>query len=214
MIPYILPEWQAGGCKAINLLPLKKGPQRYGTFKEAFNNKMIFVYGTKGNKEENEWSLNKARYDAESWYYRGNGAVDIIADKDYSLDKYSGRGVVLYGNSSTNAAWNLLLQNSPVQVERNQVTIGDKTWTGDDLAAYFTRPMANDPKTAVSVVCGTGIKGMRAADANQYFAGGSGFPDYMIFRLSMLTLGASEIKAVGFFDNEWKLSDAEMVVQE
>jgi len=38
-----------------------KGPQRYGTFKDAFNNRMIFVYGTSGTKEENEWSFNKAR---------------------------------------------------------------------------------------------------------------------------------------------------------
>ena len=55
---------------------------------------------------------------------------------------------------------------------------------------------------------------MKAADANQYFAGGSGFPDFMIFKLGMLTSGANEIKAVGFFDNEWKLSKAEMIVNE
>ena len=43
---------------------------------------MVFVYGTSGTKEENDWSYNKARYDAETWYYRGNGAVDMIADKN------------------------------------------------------------------------------------------------------------------------------------
>jgi hypothetical protein len=97
----------------------QKGPARYGTFKEAFNNKMIFVYGTSGNKEENEWSLNKARYDAEAWYYRGNGAVDIIADKEFSLAKFSDRGVVLYGNKTTNTAWKILLEDCPIQIERN-----------------------------------------------------------------------------------------------
>jgi hypothetical protein len=66
----------------------QKGPHRYGTLKEAFNHNMVFVYGTAGNKEENEWALQKVRYDAETWYYRGNGAVDIIADKDFSLAKY------------------------------------------------------------------------------------------------------------------------------
>ena len=192
----------------------EKGPHRYGTFKEAFNNRMVFVYSTQGTMAENEWSINKAKYDAESWYYRGNGAVDIIADKDYSLSKYKGRGVVLYGNSTTNAAWNILLQMSPVQVDRNKIMIGDKTWTGDDLAAYFTRPIANDPLNSVAVICGTGIKGMKAAEANQYFAGGSGFPDFMIFKLGMLAGGGNEIKAVGFFDNEWKLSKAEMIINE
>ena len=83
----------------------EKGPQRYGTFKEAFNHKMIFVYGTSGNREENEWNFNKAKYDAETWYYRGNGSVDIVPDKEYSIEKYPGRNVIIYGNTNSNSAW-------------------------------------------------------------------------------------------------------------
>lgn len=94
----------------------QKNPARYGTFKEAFNNRMVFVYSTHGSTEENDWSLNKARYDAEVWYYRGNGAVDIVADKDFNLNKYRDRGVILYGNKSTNSAWDILLKDCPIQV--------------------------------------------------------------------------------------------------
>src|SRR5690606_22999221 len=60
----------------------EKGPHRGGTFKEAFNHRMVFVYGTGGNAAENKWAYEKAVYDAEVWYYRGNGAVDIVADKN------------------------------------------------------------------------------------------------------------------------------------
>ncbi|NJO68978.1 MAG: prolyl oligopeptidase family serine peptidase [Bacteroidetes bacterium] len=42
-----------------------KGIIRNGTFKEPFNNRMVFVYGTTGTKQENDWSLAKARFDAE-----------------------------------------------------------------------------------------------------------------------------------------------------
>ena len=181
-----------------------KGPHRNGTFKDGFNHRMVFVYGTTGTREENEWSLSKARYDAETWYYRGNGAVDIIADKDFSLEKYKDRGVILYGNKTTNKAWDLLLKNSPVQVERNQVMMGEKSWKGDDLAAYFVRPIEGSAIASVSVISGTGLKGMNAATANQYFAGASGFPDYMIFGLDMLKDGVKAVKAAGFFDNNWK----------
>ena len=189
----------------------QKGPERYGTFKEAFNHKMLLVYGTKGTKEENEWSLNKAKYDAESWYYRGNGAVDIVSDKTFLKMNTVGRGVVLYGNKSTNAAWEILLADCPIKVERNMVTAGDKTFTGDDLAGYFTWPIKNSPFTSVAVVSGSGLKGMRAAYANQYFAGGSGFPDFMIFKLGMLVGGAKEIQLAGFFDNNWQLTDTELI---
>ena len=84
----------------------EKGPHRYGTFKDPFNHRMVFVYGTKGNAAENKWSFDKARYDAETWYYRGNGAVDIIADKEYSPEKYDGSNVIIYGNASTNGIYN------------------------------------------------------------------------------------------------------------
>jgi hypothetical protein len=46
---------------------------------------------------------------------------------------------------------------------------------------------------------------MRAAEANQYFAGGSGFPDFMIFSLDMLEKGETAVKAAGYYNNKWQL---------
>jgi hypothetical protein len=185
-------------------------PRRYGTFKEAFNYKMVFVYGTAGTKEENEWNYNKAIYDAETWYYRGNGAMDIISDKEYQPATYSGRNIIIYGNATTNSAYNILLKTCPVQIARNSVKAGANSWQGDDLAAYFVWPQA-DGKTSVGVVAGTGVKGMQAAAANQYFAGASGFPDCMVFQLDMLKNGAQAIKLAGFFDNDWKFEGGDWV---
>ncbi|MEO6720049.1 MAG: prolyl oligopeptidase family serine peptidase [Ferruginibacter sp.] len=189
----------------------QKGPHRYGTFKDAFNHNMVFVYGTTGTKEENEWSFNKARYDAETWYYRGNGAVDIISDKAFAKGDYKDRGVILFGNKSTNAAWNLLLADCPIQVERNLITAGNKKWTGDELSAFFDWPIRNSATASVAVVSGTGIKGMKAAFANQYFAGASGFPDFMIYESGMLQSGISSVKLAGFFDNDWTLNEGELI---
>ena len=200
-------NWVISSVPGLN----QKGPHRYGTFKDGFRHKMVYVYGTTGTPQENEWSLNKAKYDAETWYYRGNGAVDIISDKAYSIDQYKDRGVVLYGNYSTNAAWSILLSDCPIRVERNKVTAGNSTWLGDDLGAYFVWPIAGSTIASVSVVSGSGIKGMNAALANQYFAGASGFPDFMIFSLDMLQAGANAIKMAGFFDNEWKMCKEEQV---
>jgi predicted esterase len=190
--------------------PFQKGPQRYGTFKDPFNNRMVFIYGTKGSKEENEWSFNKARYDAETWYYRSNGAIDIIADKEYANEKYAGRNVIIYGNAATNSVYNVLLKDCPVRVERNSIIVGERSFTGDDLGAYFVWPLKTAANTSAGLIGGTGLKGMMAVNANQYFAGASGFPDFMIFGLGMLQSGAAEIKMTGFFDNTWKLSETEI----
>jgi len=189
----------------------KKNPRRYGTLKDAFNHRMIFIYGTTGTKEENEWSFNKARYDAETWYYRGNGAVDMIADKEFSLLKYRDRGIILYGNSNTNAAWKMLLNECPIQVKRNQILAGNKIWNGDDMAACFVWPLHNSDIASVGVIAGTGLNGMKAANGNQYFAGASGFPDFMIYKSTMLQSGATGVELAGFFDNNWRMDEANMV---
>lgn len=195
-------QWSIAGKPA----ETEKNPLRYGTFKEPFNYRMVFVYGTKGTAAENKWSFDKARYDAETWYYRGNGAVDIIADKEYSPEKYAGRNVIIYGNATTNGIYNTLLEGCPIRIERNKVTAGNETMEGQDLAAYFVWPVKNSAFNSVAVIAGTGLPGMQAANANQYFAGASGFPDFMIFSLEMIQTGVKEIKLAGFFDNNWKLS--------
>jgi hypothetical protein len=53
---------------------------------------------------------------------------------------------------------------------------------------------------------------MQAVNANQYFAGASGFPDFMIYRLRMIKEGSTGVKMAGFFGNEWQLTATEFVV--
>lgn len=188
-------------------LPInQRSAQRNGTFKEGFNHRMVFVYGTSGTKEENEANYQKAVLDAETWYYRGNGAVDLVADKEFTPSEFADRGVVIYGNATTNNAWQSLLSKSPLQVQRGSVSIGDESFKGDDLGVYFTFPRPDSRLASVSVVAGTGILGMKATFANQYFAAGSGFPDYFIFRADLLKNGAKSIKLTGFFDVNWQFS--------
>jgi hypothetical protein len=162
---------------------------------------MVFILGTSGSKEENETNLNKAFYDAESWYYRGNGAIDIITDKLYPPEKYKDRNVIIYGNANTNSAWNILLKDCPIQISTNKITADNLQWNGDSLAAYFVWPQ-KDPPLLTGVIAATGVKGMKAAYANQYFAGGSGFPDFMIFSIDMLKDGSNAVKMAGFFNNQ------------
>lgn len=190
----------------------EKNPDRYGGFKEAFNHNMLFVTGTNGTAEENEVNRNKAIYDAESWYYRGNGAVDIITDKEFSAEKYKNRNVIIYGNANTNAAWKILLNDCPIQVTNNNIKAGNLSWSGDSLAAYFIWPQ-KDARLLTGVVTATGIKGMKAAYANQYFAGGSGFSDFVVFTANMLKDGSKAIKLAGFFNNQWQLTKKEYVAE-
>lgn len=199
--------WKLAGAAPLT----QKGIHRNGTFKDGFRHRMVFVYATAGSKEQSGWALEKAKYDAETWYYRGNGAVDIISDKDFRPENYADRSVVLYGNKDSNLAWNKLLASCPVTVANGKISVGPKEFTGDDLAAYFVWPRQDSDIASVAVVSGTGKKGLAAANANQYFSGGSGFPDLMVFSLDMLRNGVKEVKMSGFFGNDWSVEKGEFV---
>lgn len=188
-----------------------KNPVRYGNFKDAFRNKMVFVYGTKGTKAENEWSRQKARFDAETFYYRGNGSIDIVSDKEFIANGFMDRSVILFGNSSTNAAWNMLLKDSPIQVRRGKLTINGKTLEGDQWSSYFIRPRKDSESASVGVVTGTGMKGFRAAMPNRYFISGTGYPDFIIFSSELYRKDYEGVKAAGYFGNDWSIENGDMV---
>ena len=196
---------QRSGRWRVTGVPSKamKGPHRYGPFKEAFNHRMVFVYGTAGSLDENAWARSKARFDAEQWWYQGNGSIDIIADVDFRPSAYADRGVVLYGNSETNAAWPRLLRNSPVQVGPDAVTIGGRRLKGDDLACLFLRPRTDSDVACVAVVGGTGLKGMQLTNRLQYIFAGCNYPDCVVIGPEMLTDGTKGVRAAGVFGSDW-----------
>jgi len=177
-----LKKGQAGWEKTNKPGMDQKGPHRSGLFKEAFQNRMIFVHGTNGSEAENEWAYSKARFDAETFWYRGNGAVDVISDKEFLRDGAPGRNIILYGHADMNLAWADLLPESPIQVKRGKIDMGSETLLGDDLATYFIFPRMDEKETSIGVVAGTGMSGLKSAYANRYFVSGSGFPDFMIFK--------------------------------
>jgi poly(3-hydroxybutyrate) depolymerase len=191
--------------------PAMKGPHRYGLFKDAIKNQVIFVYGTKGTSRENAWAFAKARYDAETFWYQGNGSVDVIADTEFEVSREPDRNVVLYGNAETNAAWKLLLKKSPVQVHRNEVIIGTKEIPGKDVACLFIRPRPGSERASIGVISGTGLAGMRAADNIPYLYAGYNFPDCLVFTPKVLTEGSKGVEGAGFFGLDWSVETGELV---
>ncbi|GGW26746.1 hypothetical protein GCM10007383_09980 [Arenibacter certesii] len=187
----------------------EKGPHRNGGFKDAFRNNVIFVYGTKGSKLENDWYYNKARFDADTFWYKANGNIELIADTDFSPTDYPNRNVVVYGNKSNNAAWGKLLKNSPVQVANNMLDFDGRNLTGSNWGLYFIVPREDSDVASVGVVTATGIAGMKAAYANHYLVNGSTFPDFLLFDETVLDQGTSGIKSAGFFGNDWSIENGD-----
>ena len=216
-------HWQVAGA----IPAADKNPGRSGPFREAFRNHFRFVYATRGTAQENAWALAKARYDADAFWYRGNGSVSLVKDVDYVRELSAGsrrsrnetglepaaRNVILYGNADCNAAWPVLLGSSPVQVRRGGVTIGTREVPGDDLACLFLRPRPRNDTALVGVVSGTGLPGLRLTERMPYFLSGAGFPDCLLASAEMLSQGAAGVRAAGFFGIDWSVENGEFVWQ-
>ena len=203
------------------LLPTRKvGPPPSGTvenaarggpFKMAFNNHMAFVYGTGGSAQENAAIYAKARYDAETWWVRGNGSVDVIPDSEFDPARDANRNVILYGNADTNRAWPALLDREPILVTRSSITIGGREWAGDDLACLFLRPRKGSDTALVGVVAGTGLSGTRLTNRIGYLMSGVGLPDWCVVGPEVLKQGIRGVRAGGYFANDWTISSADAV---
>jgi dienelactone hydrolase len=189
-----------------------KSPVRSGPFKNAFNHHFFFVYGTKGTPEENAWALAKARYDAETFWYRGNGSVDIIPDTQFDPQKNPEYSVILYGNVDTNIALLAQSEEAPIRVDREGIQVGNNRFTGKDLACVFLLPRSGGSDGAcIGVVSGTGIAGMRLTERLPYFVSGVGFPDCLVIGPETLASGAAGVKAAGYFGPDWSVEKGEFV---
>lgn len=191
--------------------PALKGPLRGGGFKSAFRHGFVLVYGTRGDEAEDRRSFAKARFDAETFWVRGNAGVEIVPDTAFDPAGFEDRSVILYGNADTNAAWAKLLAGSPVEVRDGAVRVGEKRFEGDGYAACFVRPRPGSDVASVGAVAWTGYAGWVAASPAQYFISGAGFPDLLVFSAEALKSGTAGVRVLGWFGNDWSLERGDIV---
>ena len=183
----------------------EKTPEFSGPFKRAFRRHFVLVYGTQGTEEENRENYERARCDAEIWWYRGNGRGRLVADSEYAKESRKDCNAILYGNADTNLVWKQRLDASaPIQVRRGSVKLGEREWKGDDLCALFVFPSTTEGEL-FGLVGSTGAKATRLSYTTAYFVSGVGYPDYTIFGPEVLEKGDGGVRAAGWFDAQWKL---------
>jgi hypothetical protein len=181
---------------------------RNGNFKEAFNHRFVLVYGTGGNPEENEWMLARARYDAETFWYRGNGSVDVVSDQEWKGVAEQNRSVIVYGNASINAAWKELLVDSPVAVERGSLRVPGEA-SGSESAVLMIRPRPGSDVASVGAIGGTNIRSMRSTNRIPIFSSGTGYADLLIVSPDYLEKGIEAVPLTGYFGHDWSFESGE-----
>ncbi len=229
-------EKDSGTWRAVDKpSPALKGPARYGTLKDAFRHHVVFVYGTHGNSEQNKWAFDRARFDAEYFWYQGNGSIDVVPDNEFDPKSRPDGNVILYGNESTNSAWNEVLGKGPVEVSNGKIVFGGEVMKGKGLACLMVRPRKGSTTASVGIVSGTGIKGMRLTYTVPYLQPWFSLPDLTILDASYIskTEGKSGnngsfgqknggrigfetdggVRVAGFFGLDWSVRNGDFVRQ-
>lgn len=182
-----------------------KHPGRNGMLKNSMTRNTVLVFGSNG--PEADWARAKARFDAEQWGYRANGAFEVVADKEFDPAKYAGSDVVLFGNADNNTAFRLL-QGCPVTLKRGSVTVGDREIKSEDLAVLFCYPRPDGPGNYV-IIGGTGTIGCQLTNRLAYFSSGAAFPDFIVYGPESLELGQKGVRACGMFGEDWSVERGE-----
>jgi hypothetical protein len=185
-----------------------RSPLRGEGIKGVFDRRVAFVYGTGGSGEERAWALAKAKYDAETLWYRGNGCADVVPDTAFVPSDDPHRNVVLYGNRETNRHWDALLGASPYVAGRDSLWVGARQVLGTDLGYAVSAPRPGSPVATVLGVGGTSPAGRRMTYRLPFFTSGAGLPDFVAVSPLMLDKGAEGVRAAGFLDNDGKLGEA------
>lgn len=194
---------------AANVVPAaQKNPQRSGPFKRSIDNRFVFVVPTGGSEIENARAFESARYHASVWQYRGNGDVLIWTDKFLRPTQrpYDDVNLVLFGNRDTNLVWgDVLAEDSPIDVTRGAITVGQERYEGDGLGAIFVYPRKGVDGALVGAFASTGPAADRLTPTLAPFIAGVGYPDYAVYSSEVLVSGDGGVLAAGWFDAEWKL---------
>lgn len=219
-------EIQRGPLKEVVLdgdrIPLKsKGPyafQRVGghwratTPKDVFvvargikaiwNNRPILVLPTQTSVTDAASARDLATYWAETFWYRGNGDLEVVTDAEASKMKLDGRNVVLFGRKETNLLWQKLNPRSAIEVVPGRASFQSHTAVGEDIACLELARRPNN--TQILLASWTGEAGARLLARSPVFLSGAAYPDVLVWRATSLVPGdATGFLAAGYNSAGW-----------
>jgi poly(3-hydroxybutyrate) depolymerase len=195
-------KWLVGKMMEPTSLIKKQGAE--GPIGAVFSSRHIYVYGTGGNPSQEEL---KARMDvatqAANWSAFRNSFLGrimffprVIADRELRPSDFESANLILFGTRETNTVIEKFSDRLPIQLKPDV----------KDYGLFYVFPIDNH-----YVAVNSGLAWWTNAQVQgfpflpQPYLALGGFKDFILFKDS-----ASNIIADGYFDNNWKFSDADV----
>jgi pimeloyl-ACP methyl ester carboxylesterase len=127
---------------------------RKGNIQDALTEKFIVIEGSMGTTEENAANNEIARAIVNAWQRTHFSPCNTMKDKDAGAPETQGCNLVLIGNERTNSVWKSLARKLNLRIGPDAITLGDKTWRGEDVSIQTVVPNPFDEKQKVILVGG------------------------------------------------------------
>jgi acetyl esterase/lipase len=188
---------------------LRKRPGLSGPISDAYFGRMIHVYGTR-NEDHTEDLREAAQRGARGWpLWSWDLTQEVVADSDVTEAMMANATVVLYGSPGDNALLQRVAGALPIRVEEGAVVVGDERFTGDDVGVRFIHPNPLAPERYLIVQAGVTPRAVKKGNELPEFV-----PDYLVYDDDTVsgpqrrTTGPKPVRAMGFFDDRWRLPGA------
>jgi pimeloyl-ACP methyl ester carboxylesterase len=185
-----------------------KSPAFFGPIKKAYFSPFILIYGTQGDSDSTEINLHHARVEAQNWWLRGNGYVEIIPDIELNSEIIHRYNLILFGGPETNAVTAKIMKDLPLSTKNDRLIIDGQQIEKDDVAFQMVYPNPLNPEKYVVIKGGTSPKAEELSGLFNVIYSGSGLPDFIIYDETAKEKGWAAIIAAGFFDINWKFDNS------
>ncbi|APS00380.1 hypothetical protein BCY86_06585 [Pajaroellobacter abortibovis] len=197
-------QWFKGKAER-PLLWKKKGLS--GPFRDIFHEPLLFVYGASIPEQA---SIHREIAQAFASVRGGvTTRYPILSDTEFFERKEplaNSRCLFLIGNSASNRVVRALEFELPIRIVQNAIFLGEQRITGNQLGAAFIFPNPAKPDRYIAIV-----EGVTAVGAWRSLSLPDILPDFIIYdeqiasAKGQIVLGNSQVKAAGFFENNWSL---------
>ncbi len=176
----------------------------YGPIKKAYFSPFILIYGTSGDSSSTRQNLAQARYQSYLWWYRANGFAEIIPDTEVTDKIIKNYNLILFGNPETNFILKWLNYRLPIHMGEKYVVVDNQKLEYEDVVFVEVYPNPLNPEHLIVVYSPISKTAEKIMGLFSPFYSGAGLPDYIVYDSSVLKYGWAGIKALGFFDQNWK----------
>jgi hypothetical protein len=107
---------------------------RRESVQDALTEKFWVVRGTIGSAEETAVGAAVADAVLEGWRKTHFAPCRLVMDSELTANEMRGSNLVLIGNARTNSVWRELDKGLGVTITGDGVTLGERSWFGDDAA--------------------------------------------------------------------------------